>query len=511
VTLLEGWSVAPLQEFADVKLGKMLSPKAHEAGLVRLRYLRNENVQWGFVDLDDLKEMGFKPEELNRYTVEPGDLLVCEGGEPGRAAVYSGPTPMAYQKALHRVRPRCKGVSTALLRYWLEYLAGAGLLVEKIAQTTIQHLPLARFQTISLPLPPAAEQRRIVATIEEQLSRVEAGVQALKRVKKELVRYRASVLKAACEGQLVPTEAALARAEGRSYETASELLGRILAERRTRWDRKKKYADPAGPDTPSLPALPKGWAWVSVAQITASLEYGSSSRTTKDSAGVPVLRMGNIQDGSLDLRELKYLPRSHREFPKLLLKSGDLLFNRTNSAELVGKSAVYSGTPGVCSFASYLIRGRFREGSTSRFVAFFLNSPHGRRWVASVVTQQVGQANVSGSKLAALAIPLPPLAEQHRIVAEVERRLSIADGVAATVEAALARAKRLRQSILKRAFEGRLVPQDPNDEPASALLDRIRSERAATAAGKPAPRRRSVTASDTSARNPSGRSRRRAR
>jgi type I restriction enzyme S subunit len=195
--------------------------------------------------------------------------------------------------------------------------------------------------------------------------------------------------------------------------------------------------------------------------------------------------MGNLQAGSLDLADLKYLPRSHDEFPKLLLRPGDLLFNRTNSAELVGKSAVYSGTPAKCSFASYLIRARFCDPACSRFAAFFINSMHGRRWIASVVSQQVGQANVSGSKLAALSIPLPPLAEQDRIVAEVERRLSIADEVAATVDSALARAARLRQSILKRAFEGKLVPQNPNDEPASVLLARIRAEREAANTAKP--------------------------
>ncbi|HET6381848.1 MAG TPA: restriction endonuclease subunit S, partial [Armatimonadota bacterium] len=201
------------------------------------------------------------------------------------------------------------------------------------------------------------------------------------------------------------------------------------------------------------------------------------AKTSDDVEGVPVLRMGNIQRGALDLSSLKYLPENHAEFPELLLAGGELLFNRTNSPELVGKCAVYRGTPTRCSYASYLIALELLPGCHPDYLSYFVNSTLGRLWVASVVIQQVGQANVNGTKLKALVFPLPPVAEQHRIVAEVDRRLSIIDGLEAGVEANLKRAERLRQSILKRAFEGNLVPQDPNDEPASVLLERIRAER----------------------------------
>ena len=138
----------------------------------------------------------------------------------------------------------------------------------------------------------------------------------------------------------------------------------------------------------------------------------------------------------------------------------------------------------------------FIGGALSDYVGIFINSRHGRAYIELVKNQQVGQANVNGTKLASMPVPLPPLAEQHRIVAEVERRLSVIYQAEATVEANLKRAERLRQSILKQAFSGRLVPQDPNDEPASVLLERIRGEReaaqAAQAAAKPPrqPRRR---------------------
>jgi len=320
------------------------------------------------------------------------------------------------------------------------------------------------------------EQRRIVAEIEKQFTRLEAGVAALRRVQANLKRYRAAVLKAACEGCLVPTEAELAgRVPSRGvrgktknaasgdaayndpkYETGEQLLARILTERRQTWQGRGKYREPVEPDTSGLPELPDGWTWATIEQLSTRVQYGSSAKTTEDSTGIPVLRMGNIQDGKFDFDKLKYLPRAHDEFPELLLARGDLLFNRTNSAELVGKTAVFKETPQPCSFASYLIRVRFGGGCVADFVSYFINSVLGRARIADVVSQQVGQANVNGTKLQALTTPLPPIAEQERIVAEVERRLSVVEELEAVLSVNLQRATRLRQAILQKAFSGNL-------------------------------------------------------
>jgi type I restriction enzyme, S subunit len=161
---------------------------------------------------------------------------------------------------------------------------------------------------------------------------------------------------------------------------------------------------------------------------------------------------------------------------------------------LVGKSAVYRGTPSPCSFASYLIRVRTMNGCNAVYLAYCLDSNWGRAWAKSVVSQQVGQANVNGSKLQAFIFPLPPESEQQRIIAEAERRLSVIEELETQAEVNLKRAERLRQAILKRAFEGKLVPQDPGDEPASVLLERIRAERVKSAA----PSRRHVARTEVS-------------
>ncbi len=196
--------------------------------------------------------------------------------------------------------------------------------------------------------------------------------------------------------------------------------------------------------------------WATIAQLSEKVQYGSSAKTNENRDGVPVIRMGNISEGQLKLDDLKYLPREHSEFPELLLRKGDLLFNRTNSPELVGKTTVYTGKPATCSFASYLIRVQFTNGTIPQFVSFFMNSIHGRNWIKTVVSQQVGQANVNGTKLQALIVPLPPYAEQDKITEEVDRCRSVAAEIEATVETNLNRAERLRQSILKQAFSGKL-------------------------------------------------------
>jgi type I restriction enzyme S subunit len=268
----------------------------------------------------------------------------------------------------------------------------------------MKHINRGPFLAHRIPLAPLEEQDRIVTEIEKQFTRLDAGVAALRSAQAKLKRYRAAVLKAACDGP---------------------------------------------------------WPRTTVAKIAADVRYGTSAKTSESPHGVPVLRMGNIVDGRLSLAKLKFLPNNHPEFPDLLLKSGDVLFNRTNSAELVGKTAVYHGTREPCSFASYLIRVRLGDEYSPNFLSYYLNSTYGRAWIASVVSQQVGQANVNGTKLKALEIPNPPLAEQTRIVADVERKLSVAEELEAVVNANLQRATRLTQSILHKAFEGKLssLPQ----------------------------------------------------
>ena len=357
-----------------------------------------------------------------------------------------------------------------------------------VTGTTRPKLTQAALNGIPIPVAPLAEQRRIVAEIETQFTRLDASVAALRRAQANLKRYRASVLKAACEGRLVPTEAELARSEGRDFQSAGVLLEGILAERRVRWEsqekRRGKYKEPSAPDASALPELPEGWVWATVSQLLARSEYGTSVKCSYEAEGLPVLRIPNIVAGEIDLTDVKYATRPLPVDSDTTLAKGDVLMCRTNgSVSLVGKTAVVSlRFESYHSFASYLLRFRLIEAETMpMWFHLYATGQLGRAFIERHAASSAGQNNVSLSLIHTMPIPLPPLAEQRRIVAEVERRLSVVQQAEVTVEASLARAERLRQSILKQAFSGKLVPQDPDDEPASALLERIRAEREAEA------------------------------
>ena len=387
--------------------------------------------------------------------------------------------------------------------YCYHYLLSAKDQIQGMASgTTFLELPAREARKIPLPIAPREEQLRIAEALDQLQSDLDAGIAALRRCQENLARYRASALKAAVEGDLTADW----RKRHTGVEPASKLLQRILAERRRRWEQEQRrayaekgkalpknwnarYKEPVAPGT-TRPGLPRDWCWATVDQCASAIEYGSSAKAHPGSSGVPVLRMGNItQDGEIALDDMKYLPKGHPALPSLRLRRGDLLFNRTNSSDLVGKTAIYSGKPPLCTFASYLIRIRLSARLRPHFLMYALNGPSGRRWIGEVASQTVGQANVNGTKLAAFTFPLPPLAEQDEVVAVAQAQLSAVDEASAEIGARVKEAGVLRQSMFHHAFAGKLLPQDPTDEPASALVDRIVRERKARRRQEPKGRR----------------------
>lgn len=326
----------------------------------------------------------------------------------------------------------------------------------------------------SIPLPPLPEQHRIVAKIEEFFTKLDAGIEALKKTKAQLKRYRQAVLKYAFEGKLTAEWREKHKDEVKS---TTQVIEKIRNGTKLQSGRKFKHLPQL--DNSELQELPNEWERTRIGNISDAIQYGTSEKATGDETGIPVVRMGNIQHGKLIFENLKYFPKNWSELNDYILQDGDVLFNRTNSAELVGKTAVYKMHHPKAVFASYLIRIKVnRMLYNSDLLSSFINSVYGRSYISSVVSQQVGQANVNGTKLSFMSIPLPSISEQHKIAEEIERRFSKADEIEKTVDQSLKQAKRLRQSILKNAFEGKLVPQDPNDEPAEKLLERIKLEKA---------------------------------
>jgi type I restriction enzyme S subunit len=408
-----------------------------------------------------------------------------------------------------------------------------------------------------IPIPPLAEQHRIVAKLEQVLASANAARERLARVPTLMKRFRQSVLATACSGRLTADW----REQNPDVEPASQLLERILAERRARWEatqraKKKgrasaaegeyffgkkevapartlaldldgsvveqlfrkqpvsspsKYQEPAAPDilnAPELPEIPDRWITVSVGQVSDFLQYGTSTKTdATPESGIAVLRMGNIQDGKINYTDLKYLDSASKEVPVFLLQEGDILFNRTNSPELVGKSAVYEGKI-LALFASYLVRLRCSEYAVlPNFVCHWINSWWGKEWAEKVKTDGVSQSNVNATKLGLMPMPLPPLAEQQEIVRRVEALFQFADAVERRTAVAAARADKLVQAILARAFRGELVPTEAelaraegrDYEPASVLLQRIQAGREQPATGRPTAKKRKGSAKNNDA------------
>lgn len=343
-----------------------------------------------------------------------------------------------------------------------------------------------------IPIPSIAEQRRIVAKIEEMFSDLDAGVTALERAKANLKRYRAAVLKAAVEGKL--TEAW--RAEHPHTEPASKLLDRILAERRRKWEVdqlakyaaagkeppknwKEKYVEPTPPDTAGLPELPDGWCWASMEQLLCYLRNGFFQSPSGATSGLPILRINAVRPMHVDLSETRFLDQTPASVTDYFIENGDLLFTRYNgSVDLLGVAGMVRGCGERILHPDKLIRVKLILGEPMpAFVEVAANVGASRKHMAGRARTTAGQTGISGPDVREMPIPLPPLAEQRRIVEEVAERLSQIDATDTAINHSLVRAARLRQSILKQAFKGKLVPQDPTDEPASVLRERLRGSR----------------------------------
>jgi type I restriction enzyme S subunit len=386
--------------------------------------------------------------------------------------------------------------STQMNSQWLGYRVQANdfisemsSLVQGALYPAVRPKDVFRFAAL---VPPRAEQHRIVAEIEKQFTRLDAAVAGLKRVQANLKRYRTSVLKAACEGRLVPTEAELARKEGRDYEPASELLKRILAERRANWEAgqlqkmiaagkppktehwKDKYQVPSVPDTTELPELPEGWAWTSADQATSLITDGEHITPPRCEAGVLLLSARNVLNGEISLKEVDYIPEHVYEdlCRRLEIVKGDVLLSCSGS---VGRSCVvpfglrFSLVRSVAVLRPITISGAY--------LSYALRSPMLQQQIRALSTQ-TAQANIFQGKIRRLAVPLPPLLEQQRIVEYLDNTFSQMKNASSICEVASKRAVSLRQATLKEAFQGKLVPQDPSDESASVLLERIRAQHA---------------------------------
>ncbi len=398
--------------------------------------------------------------ESSAKLIPAGAVLVAMYGSIGKLGIATA--PLTTNQAIAFCVPNTRQIGSLYLFYWLMsqrtalFRMGKGGTQLNISQTVLRGL--------SMPLAPLPDQHRIVAAIETHFSRLDAAVASLTRAKANVKRARASVLKAAVEGRLVPTEAALARAEGRPYEPASVLLDRILAERKAAWaasGARGKYQEPVKPETEGLPGLPEGWCRATLEQIgdgARPFAYGVLVPGPDVPDGVPFVRVGDIGEGQVADRPEKSIARAVADkFKRTYLQGGELLLSIVGTIGRVGIASERLKGANVARAVGVLPLG---DSVSSQFVVHAIRSPATKHRLAGAA-HEVARKTLNMEDVRAASVPLPPLPEQHRIVAEVDRRLSVLDALDTTLDANLARCARLRQAILKRAFEGRLVPAEP--------------------------------------------------
>lgn len=478
-----GWRWLSMSDVCSkVQDGTHFSPKEQFA-TGDYKYITAKNIKpWGL----DLSELTYVSENTHREIAkrcnpEKGDVLyIKDGVTTGIATVNTLDEEFSLLSSVALLKPRREIIDSYFLKYYLNSPEGLRNMTGQMTGTAIKRLILQKIRQARIPVAPLTQQRCIVAEIEKQFTRLDAGVASLKRVQAALKRYRASVLKAACEGRLVPTEAKLARQGGRSYEPASELLARISRERRKHWESEQlakfkavskapkdekwraKYKEPFASISADYKHddLPGGWTWATWDQVGFVHNGRPFPSSEYQLSGFKLLRPGNLHaSGKIvwTADNSRCMPmRWAAENPDLIVGSRQLVMNLTAQSlkdEFLGRVCLTS------EGEECLLNQRLARLTPvlilPEYMLYLLKSWRFRRFVDGLNSGSLIQ-HMFTSQLAAFVFPLPPLAEQKRIVEEVERRLTAVEELEAVLAANLKRAERLCQSILQRAFSGQL-------------------------------------------------------
>jgi type I restriction enzyme S subunit len=490
--------------WAEEKLGKLNEklvdgshnpPPRHQGGLPMLSA---KNVSNGGIEFGGGRLIAPEPfENENRRTrVQAGDVLLTIVGSIGRSAIVPKEhQTFTLQRSVAVISPL--GVSPHFLSYQFRSHRCQQYFVDFARGTAQKGIYLGALVEMPILVPPTKEQERIVSRVDELFSGIEDGERALERVRKLVERYRQSVLKAAVTGELTRE---WRRKRAGELESGEALLTRILEARRKDWEKseldamkaqgkrpandswKKKFLEPAIPDATRLPELPAGWIWASIGQIgEISGGLTKNQRRTGQALTRPYLRVANVYTNRLDLEEVHRIGVSESELKRLTLKKNDLLVVEGNgSVGQIGRVALWDGSISDCIHQNHIIKVRMKNDLLAWYALIWCMSPGGRAAIEDVASSTAGLHTLSLSKIASLPIPLPTTQELHLIRDEFDRMDSLVAAQRVQVSTTSRMVASLRQGVLKRAFAGELIPQDPTDEPASVLLERIAAERSAS-------------------------------
>ncbi len=491
--LPEGWvetDIGTVGRYINGRGFKESEWRSQGTPIIRIQNLTNEYATFNYSS----------SQYEHKYRVEDGDLLVAWAATLG---VYRWNRGSAWlNQHIFRVEPEDGLITKDFLYYALKQALDG--LYAKAHGSGMVHIKRGAFESHPLFLPPLAEQKRIVSKIDELLSSIDEGERALERVRKLMQRYRRSLLKAAVTGEL--TREWRERHAG-ELESGEALLTRICGTRRKAWETaeiakargkgkrqdigpwKENYKEPAHCSHDGMPELPTGWVWARAEQLCGPITKGttpSPGEMTPDEGQVPFIKVYNLTfRTALDFtQQPTFISRVvHEEkLGRSVVLPGDVLMNIVGPP--LGKVSIVPQTYPEWNINQAVAVFRPLPGLDSSFLAHYLLSRAAQDWYSDKAKATVGQINLTLEICRDTPIPLPPLAEQ----AEISQLIAVENSRLDDLEASLSRDEHysiaLRQSVLRSAFSGTLVPQDNSDEPASVLLDRIASERATAASEK---------------------------
>jgi type I restriction enzyme S subunit len=466
-TLPKGWICTTLGIVStDPQYG--WTTKATDEG--SLHFLRTTDITSGIIEWDTVPFCTDEPAIKEKYILKDGDIVISRAGSVGYSQLIKKPQNAVFASYLIRFRPL---IDEDFFAYFLKSPRYWRIISEQSIGIALQNVNASKLKQIIIPLPPLPEQHRIVTKIEELLTQLDAGVASLKKVQAQLKRYRQAVLKAAFEGRL--TQEWREEHKGK-IEPVDVLIDRINQARKKTAFNKNEETPSAIPDVQSLP---DSWNWMRLDNI-AFIKGGitkDSKRIVENGRVVPYLRVANVQNGYLDLNEMKTIVADENEIKNLSLRYGDILFTEGGDRDKLGRGWIWQDQIPDCIYQNHIFRARlYLHEISSKYVSWFGNT-HSQKYFMKKGKQTTNLASISLTQLRAFPVALAPIEEQEEIVKEIERYFSQIDHLEKTIITSLRQAETLRQSILKQAFEGKLAPQDPNDEPASVLLERIKAEK----------------------------------
>ncbi len=465
--LPKNWKWVPLGEILSKIIGGGTPSKSNPSywqGKIPWLTIKDMRTRRPIDSIDHISEVAIKESSTN---IIPADTVII-ATRVGLGKVIRVPYDSTINQDLKALIPKA-GIDKSYLEYWIvsiaDYLESIG------SGTTVKGIRLETLKEIPFPLAPPEDQKRIVAEIEKQFSRLDEAVASLKRIQVNLKRYKAAVLKAAVEGKLTEQW----RKDHPNAEPADQLLKRILAERHAKWEAeeqakmkakginpkddswKKKYKEPAGPDTANLPELPDGWVWVKSDQLFSFVTSGSRGWACYYSETGPIfLRMGNLDHEtiSLDLSDIQRVqPPEGAEGSRTRVVAGDILISITADVGMIGM--VPDGFE-VAYINQHVSLARPLTIVNSTYLAWFLACKTGQDQFKEL-QRGATKVGLGLDDIRTVNAPLPPSKEQKAILEEIDRRLSVTQELETTIETNLKRAERLRQTILQRAFSGGLV------------------------------------------------------